>query len=148
MGKGSKSYWYQYMRILPDIVLPYRWPQEDLELVQDRSILDVDLIEKETEADLYCSLFQQILQDNAELFPSYLLGEDLFHTVWAQVNTRCFQLDCSEYACLVPMGDAPNHGTTRVIHQAVNLKKHLEQPADANYFNRVKYACNLEGLSS
>ena len=82
MSLGQKSYWYNYLRILPDVEFSCFWPEEILKIGGDVEIISKMAENKKLIKQRWISM-KILLQDNLDIFPSDFVDEGLFLNVYA-----------------------------------------------------------------
>ena len=103
------------------------------------------MVEHETETYFYCEKLLKILKQYPDDFPEYLLNEELFLAVWAQVCTRVFGT-AEEEAMMIPVGDSMNHSYKDVTYECINAKLHLMKQDSGHYYKIGKYLSDITPL--
>lgn len=82
MQKGKNSYWYPWLRMLPDVDFSCGWNSEDMDSFQDYDLVD-QLHNYDAAVCNEWKLFRQVLVENPRVFESRFIDEELFKNVYA-----------------------------------------------------------------
>ena len=137
MTKGIKSYWYPYLRQMPDVEFSSSWADHELEMLHDDHCT-AQLQEYDAELQATWVLFEKVLLDNKEIFESKFIDRDLFMLVYAQVCTRCFGYGL-ESTSMIPMADNLNHSSVDITNEMMCMKLHPKGDTNMAYYRIAKY---------
>ena len=143
---GEKSYWYPYLRAMPDVSFVHLWDEHELEMIQDQPLVEDIYVHKESLEQTW-DRFQKVLQSNQKIFPLSYHNRDLFMNVYAQVCTRCFGYG-TESTAMIPMADNLNHSSVDVSNEMVSKLKHLEKQQSLSYYRIGKFLNDYSSIFS
>ena len=136
MTKGKSSYWYAYLRMLPDVDFSCRWTTIELAGFQDQT-LSRSMNEYRDIIDQDWLKFEKVLKEHPHIFPARFHESELFFNIFAQVATRIFS--GLESYCMVPMADNMNHSNVTVVHETIDLALHSDPLKNINYYRTDKF---------
>lgn len=121
---GLKSFWYPYLRILPEdgAQLPCFWSEHELETFQDEA-LTIELEEFKVEMNFYSDLFMKIMSEHPHIFPEEYRDPELFMSMFSNVISRCFGTGIDSTS-LVPVADNYNHSSLGSTLEILNKSLH------------------------
>ena len=124
MTKGKASYWYPYLRQMPDVQYGSKhfWNPDELSALQDEKCHWM-VIEQDADANSIWKAFKQILSDNKPIFPDKFIDKDLFFNLYGQVCKRCFGGELNSVS-IIPMVDNLNHGNIKTTNEIICLPLH------------------------
>ena len=134
--KGRDSYWYPYLRMMPDVEFTTTW-SDVFEMFQDQRV-EIECAEYDVQLDHDWKLFKDVLEDYPNIFPAKYVRQDLFTNLFAQVCTRCFGYGL-ESCSMIPMADNLNHSSVTITNECVNIPLHLNGPLNSNYYRVGKF---------
>ena len=137
MSKGKQSYWYAYLRMLPDVDFSSGWKYDDFEYFQDPVLTSV-MMGYNAKIGADWKIFHRVIKGHPEIFPARFHDEELFTNIYAQITTRIFGFGL-ESCCMIPMADNMNHANVTVEHEIINLGLHLDVQQNLNYHRTNKY---------
>ena len=114
---GIESYWFPYLRAMPQVEFTFFWDQEILDHIEDEAFKqELKEQKQQTEAHWYC--FKEIVSK----YPQFekFVDRDLFYSLYAQVCTRTFGYDTPS-TCMVPMADNVNHNMVSASNEIINI---------------------------
>ena len=132
MTLGVKSYWFPYLRLMPDVDFSASWDDTDLMLFED-SLLFFHMKKRHQVIQNRWIQFKEILMKYPDIFPQKLIDEGLFLNLYSQVCTRCFGYGLPTTS-MIPMADNLNHNSLDVTHEIINTCEHLKGPENQDYF--------------
>lgn len=118
--KRESSFWWPYLRILPDIDVLADWDDAEMPALQDPLLTDM-AFERRTEYQLISVTFCAILhQRYPSLFPKDKFTPEWFVWAYKQVAARGFGSRLPE-VLMVPLADCFNHGNvaTKYVFEEV-----------------------------
>ena len=113
------------------------WDESDIRAVQDQSLIIAARKYKE-EIDQEWAVLRACMLRFPDIFEEKTIDEELFLKVYAQVCTRCFDLDYGRTA-MIPMADNYNHYHNEVEFDLVNKSEHLETSVTSPEFVKDKF---------
>lgn len=129
----DKSFWWPYLRILPDIDVLADWNDQELLALQDSYLVDLAL-ERRAEYAVISTTFTSLLSlKYPDVFPRDKFTPEWFTWAYKQVTARGFGSRLPE-VLMVPLADCFNHGN-------VATKYTFEEHATVQYRS-------LEGVNS
>lgn len=107
--QGKKSFWYPYIKVLPDPTTICKWTDTQLDMLQDNALSKAAKDKWGHFRVQYIRLFSRLRTRFPDEFPEDLYTERLF--IWAilTVSARAFGRRL-EWMALVPFADNLNHG--------------------------------------
>lgn len=135
MTLGTSSFWYPYLRILPedgDKLLAAFWDEEVIDEFQD-SRFKAELEEWKIDEIITWKRFQKLLQENEKVFPKLFNNKSLFLSLWALVCSRCFAIG------MVPVADTFNHNNELSSYEILHKRLHLEGHKHPAYYLFSRY---------
>ena len=73
MTLGTKSYWYPYLRMLPDVGFSCLWDDHEFEMLQDECLVTY-LQEYNTELECHWEFFENVLRKYPKIFPEKFIS--------------------------------------------------------------------------
>lgn len=109
---GVESFWYPYIKMLPDPATICKWSDAQLKELQDDSLVRTARTKRNRSRLRYLRLFNRLRNRFPEDFPEDTYTEDLFRWASLTVAARAFgrRLD---YMALVPFADNLNHSNVQ-----------------------------------
>ena len=68
MTLGKKSYWYPYLRLLPDVTFTAKWDEHELEMTQDAGIA-IEIKDYSEALEEEWIKFSKVLKKYPDIFP-------------------------------------------------------------------------------
>lgn len=125
LTQGRDSYWYPYLRIMPEIQSLSDWKEFQIEMLQDESFV----LYQEEQA-LYDEMIWHdsltIIQQYPNVFPEKFVDKDLFMNLYFQVCTRCYSSG-TESTSMIPMADNLNHNCVDINQEMISAPLHFNQ---------------------
>jgi hypothetical protein len=81
MTLGRNSYWYPYLRLMPDVEFSCSWSESELKETQD-SVLVTDLEDYKTEVEMEWHTFKKVLIQYPKIFKRKLVDKGLFFNIY------------------------------------------------------------------
>lgn len=144
MTLGRKSYWYPYLRLMPEVQFTSSWTDDEMVLTQDDKLVH-RLQDYNLEVEVEWHSFYLVLQQYPDIFKKHLIDKGLFLNVYAQICTRCFGQGLVTTS-MVPMGDNLNHSCVDITIELINQRKQLEAEKDESYFKISKFFNDYSAL--
>ena len=137
MTKGKDSYWYPYLRQMPDVEFSSSWADHELEMLYDDYAM-CQLQEYDAELQATWQIFEKVLRENSDIFEEKFIDKDLFMNVYAQVCTRCFGYGL-ESTAMIPMADNLNHSSVDITNEMMSMAYHPTGDSNLEYYRIAKY---------
>ena len=146
MTLGRNSYWYPYLRLMPDVEFTSSWSEEELLETHDKQLNKI-LEDYQIEVEVEWHMFKKVLVQYPKVFKRKFIDRGLFFNIYGQVCTRCFGYGLKT-TCMIPMADNMNHNSVDITIELMNYSKHLEGGKDTDYFRIAKYLNDYSALYS
>ena len=132
--KGKDSFWYPYFELQPIVDTPVEWGPEDLDFIEDPSLIKEIEDCKTTIAHDFLK-FARIIKEHQDIFVSSTFNDFL----WAYqfVTSRCFGCNLP-YDMLIPMVDLVNHDHVKYCETEILNVRH-ERELDRNFLKSIDY---------
>ena len=137
MTKGKESYWYPYLRQMPDVEFSSSWDEHELEMLQDDYCV-YQLKEYDAELAATWEIFEKVLLEYESVFPAKFIDRGLFLNIYGQVCTRCFGYGL-ESTAMIPMADNLNHSSVDITNEMICLSLHPQGDRNIEYYRIGKY---------
>lgn len=137
MTFGKKSYWYPYLRMMPDVNFTSKWEPHEIEMAQDETLFEA-LSEYHAEIEETWQNFKEVLQKYPKVFGPKFVDEGLFMNIYAQVCTRCFGYGLDSTS-MIPMADNLNHSSVDITYEVISTQFHLQGPSNPKYYRVNKF---------
>ena len=134
---GQKSYWYPYLRLIPEKECINNWQEHELEMTQDTQLV-MQLTCFLHQLELEWLNFTTILRQYPDIFPETFMTQSLFNICYSHVYSRCFGYGLDSTS-MIPMADNLNHSCVDVTQELINLDLHKSGPADEQYYRVSKF---------
>jgi hypothetical protein len=82
MTFGKKSYWYPYLRMMPDVSFTSGWEPHEIEMAQDETLFEA-LSDYHAELEETWKNFRSVLIKYPKVFPPKFVDEGLFMNIYA-----------------------------------------------------------------
>ena len=144
MTLGKESYWYPYLRLMPDVEFTCSWSDKDMEEAQDEK-LTRELKEYYYDLETEWHMFKKVLTQYPKIFSKKLIDRGLFFNIYGQVCTRCFGYGLPSCS-MVPMADNMNHNCVDINVEIVNLGMQTEKKTCPDYYTSLKFMSDYTDL--
>ena len=81
MVKGKESFYYPYLRTMPDVEFSASWDEHVIEMFQDEEI-EMALAEYEAEIKAEWEKFKKVLEQYPKIFPAKFVDRELFNNIY------------------------------------------------------------------
>ena len=81
MTLGKQSYWYPYLRLMPDVEFTCSWSKEDMDEAQDENFTK-ELEEYQIDLETEWHMFKKVLLQYPKIFSKKLIDRGLFFNIY------------------------------------------------------------------
>ena len=81
MTLGKKSYWYPYLRLMPDVEFTSSWSNEEMVTTQDKQLAEI-LKEYNVEVEVEWHMFKKVLIQYPKIFTKKFIDRGLFFNIY------------------------------------------------------------------
>ena len=82
MTFGKKSYWYPYLRMMPDVSFTSKWEPHEIEMAQDETLFQA-LSDYHSELEETWDRYSKVLKKYPKVFGPKFVDEALFMNIYA-----------------------------------------------------------------
>jgi hypothetical protein len=114
--KGSESFYYPYLKMLPTPGSVVSWNDHEIALLQDLSMVVKIRTKRSFVKRLYENVVLTLCKKHPVLFPAEEYTFDLFKFAWDTIQARAFGKRL-KWSALVPFADFLNHRLVVIFTQ-------------------------------
>ena len=81
MTLGKQSYWYPYLRLMPDVEFTSSWSEEEMSAIQDKQLSE-HLNDYHVEVEVEWHMFKKILTSYNQIFKKKFVDRGLFFNIY------------------------------------------------------------------